>query len=333
MNRISFTRYPGNPIIPRTQGTFFSIFSANPDLLIFKDVYYLYFRGQAEAGHDQIGVAYARPENFDGIHWTLAPENPVIRVGADTDDFDSGHILDPAAIVWNGDVYLFYSAHNIHWKSRNVPSSIGLAVSHDGIRFEKHARNPVVFGTAPEALVFQNSVHLFFQRRNAGGYFEIHHCPSVDGVIFSEQNARVVFRPSAIPGAFDSYSISTVRLWPEGDWFYMVYGGCDRYYDYPGAFGLARSKNLLDWERYPGNPIFKRGEAGTWDEGAVWFATVYKHGETYFLWYEGAGCGIRLSTPQAKLASQDCRDQDYGGYGKTSFSQIGMAVFEGSLAW
>ncbi|MFZ5519172.1 MAG: hypothetical protein ACOY90_21255 [Candidatus Zhuqueibacterota bacterium] len=333
MNRITFTRYPGNPIIPRTPGTFFSIFSANPDLLIFNDMYYLYFRGQAEAGHDQIGVACTRPGNFDGIHWKFAPENPILRVGADADDFDSGHILDPATIVWNGQVYLYYSAHNINWKTRNAPSGIGLAVSTDGIRFGKHLQNPVVYGTAPEAIVFQNRVHLFFQRRCAAGYFEIHHCPSDDGMTFSERDARIVFRPSAIPGAFDEYSISTVRIWPEGDWFYMVYGGCDRFYDYPIAFGLARSRDLLDWERYPGNPIFARGEAGTWDEGAVWFATMYNHRGKYLLWYEGAGCGIDSSTEQGKRASQECRDQDYGGYGKTSFSQIGLAFFEGSLAW
>lgn len=333
MKHITFTRHPDNPVIPRTPGTFFSTHSANPDLLLFNNTIFFYFRGQAEAGHDQIGVGFASTANFDGIHWQLSMESPVIRVGENPENFDSGHILDPAAIVWNGRVYLYYSAHNIFWKTRKVPSSVGLAVSEDGIHFEKHLHNPVVYGTAPEAIVFQNRVYLFFQRRTAGGFFEIHCCHSDDGVHFPEENCKVVFRPSNVPGAFDRFSISTVRIWQEGEWFYMAYGGCDRYYDYPIAIGLARSKDLLSWERYPGNPVFERGEPGMWDEGAVWFATIFRHKEKYLLWYEGTGCGLGVETERARQASQECREQDYGGYANTSFSQIGLAIFEGSLDW
>lgn len=114
----------------------------------------------------------------------------------------------------------------------------------------------------------------------------------------------------------------------------MTYGGCDRYFDYPLAIGLARSPDLLHWERYPGNPILTRGEAGTWDEGALWFATVYKKGQTYFLWYEGTGTGLGLASAEARRLSQQCREEDYGGYAESSFSQIGLATFTGKLpAW
>ena len=88
-----FQRHPDNPTIPRTPGTFYGIFSANPDLLLFNGKYHFYFRGQGDEGHDQMGVAYATPETFDGVRWEMAPENPIIKVGADPDDFDSAHVL------------------------------------------------------------------------------------------------------------------------------------------------------------------------------------------------------------------------------------------------
>ncbi len=109
----------------------------------------------------------------------------------------------------------------------------------------------------------------------------------------------------------------------------MAYGGCDRYFDYPGAIGLARSHDLRNWERYPGNPILERGLPGSWDEGALWFATVLKVGHTYYLCYEGTGTGLGSETPEARKASRLCREEDYGGYAKTSFSQIGLATYEG----
>jgi len=328
---IRFHRFAGNPIIPRTAGSFYSIHVANPDILLFQGEYYFYFRGQAEAGHDQIGVALATPAQFDGIHWNMCPENPILKVGAKPSDFDSGHILDPATIVLNGQVWLYYSAHNIDWKKRNVPSGVGLAISSDGIHFEKHAENPVVIGTAPEVVLFQNQVYLFFQRKNQDGFFEIFCRQGTDGIHFPESSTTRVFAPSGKPGTFDQFSISTVRIWQEGNWFYMTYGGCPRFFDYPSAIGLTRSRDLLHWERYPHNPIFERGPAGSWDEAALWFATVLKKENQYYLWYEGAGTGLELATPAAIEASEQCRNQDYGGYRQFSFSQIGLATFQGEI--
>lgn len=321
-----FQRSRNNPVIPRTAGTFYSKHAANPDVLFFRGTYFLYFRGQAQAGHDQIGVALARPEEFDGVHWEMAQHNPILPVSADPDAFDAGHILDPAAVVLGGRVYLYYSAHRRDWNNWNVPSHVGLAIATDGRHFEKHPDNPIIVGTAPEAVLHQGRVHLFFQRRAAAGNFEIYCCVSDDGVHFPAGSEQVVFRPSQRIGAFDAFSISTVRIWEAQGWFYMTYGGCDRYFDYPTAIGLARSRDLWQWERYPGNPILPRGAPGTWDEGALWFATVHRVKQVYYLWYEGTGAGLGLHTAAGREASRLCRAADYGGYGQTSFSQIGLAI-------
>jgi hypothetical protein len=111
----------------------------------------------------------------------------------------------------------------------------------------------------------------------------------------------------------------------------MFYGGCSRWPDYPEAIGLARSRDLVNWERYPGNPVLERGTAGDWDEGALWFATVERIGGVYHLWYEGVGSDESLSGEARKEASRLCRNEDYGGYAETAFSQIGYALFQGSL--
>lgn len=326
-----FQRHPHNPVIPRTPGSFYSKYAANPDLLFFHGKYHLYFRGQAEAGHDQIGVAIARPEAFDGVHWEMVPHNPILPVSADPAAFDAGHILDPAAVVLDGRVYLYYSAHRKDWHNWNVPSHVGLAVSDDGLHFEKHPGNPIIAGTAPEVVLHQGRVHLFFQRRAAAGNFEIYCCASADGVHFAAGSEQVVLRPAQQAGAFDAFSLSTVRIWQAEGWFYLAYGGCDRFFDYPVAIGLARSRDLWQWERYPGNPILRRGAPGSWDEGALWFATVHRVNQTCYLWYEGTGTGLGLESTAAQEASRVCREHDYGGYGQTSFSQIGLAIATESM--
>lgn len=328
--RIRFDRIETNPVIPPTPGTFYSKYTANPDLLWFRDKYHLYFRGQGEAGHDQIGVALAEEPVFDGTHWKIHPE-VLIPVSPDPEAFDSGYILDPAAQVLHGKVHLYYTAHSARWKDWNIPSHVGLALSEDGIHFEKHPEAPVIQGTSPEIVIHRGKVHLFFQRKTEQGFFEIWCAAGDDGVHFPLGDQCRIFGPSQQAGAFDRFSISTVRIWPEGEWFYMTYGGCDRYFDYPCAIGLARSRDLLHWERYPHNPIFERGAAGAWDEGALWFATLFKKDDLYYLWYEGTGTGGGCETPQAEAASRRCREDDYGGYGETSFSAIGLAHYRGDL--
>ena len=185
---------------------------------------------------------------------------------------------------------------------------------------------------APEVVEFENKIYLFYQRINHDNGFDIFCCPSKDGINFSKENEKMVFGASNIQSEFDGISISTVRIWREDDWFFMTYGGCDKFRDYPVAIGLARSRNLLSWERYPHNPILERGAPGDWDEGAVWFATVHQFDDTYYLWYEGTGTGLTQTKSEFIEKSLQCREQDYGGYGINSFSQIGLAMFTGDIS-
>ena len=328
---ITFKKSENNPVIPITPGTFYSKYSANPDLLEFNGKYFLYFRGQDENGFDQIGVNYTKTENFDGENWQIPDENPIIPVSKNPKEFDSGYILDPASIINNNQVHLYYTAHRSDWKGWNIPSHIGLAISDDGFHFSKYNHNPIIEGMAPEVVEFENRIYLFYQRINQANGFDIFCCPSEDGFNFFKVNEQKVFGSSGIQSEFDGLSISTVRIWREHNWFYMTYGGCNKFRDYPVAIGLARSKNLLNWERYPQNPVLERGTPGEWDEGAVWFATVHKIGNKYYLWYEGTGAGLEQTTEANIKKSNQCREEDYGGYGITSFSQIGLATYEGNI--
>ena len=75
----------------------------------------------------------------------------------------------------------------------------------------------------------------------------------------------------------------------------MTYGACQKFDDYPESFCLAKSSDLIHWDRFHDNPILHRGKVGEWDEGAIWFPTVYKYNDKYYLWYEGSGQDWALS--------------------------------------
>jgi len=95
----------------------------------------------------------------------------------------------------------------------------------------------------------------------------------------------------------------------------MVDCGSDRWDDYPAQAGFAVSRDLVRWKKYAGNPIFERGEAGAWDEGAVWFPTVKRINDRYWMWYEGYGGGTS-------------RNEAYDTNLTEARSQIGLATLD-----
>ncbi len=329
--KFQFSRIGASPFISRTPGTFYSRLVANPDVLEFKDNFYYFFRGQGESGHDEIGVWTKPASDADGFNWNKTFSDPVIPVSLDKNAPDTDYILDPAAIVFKDSIFVYYTAKSLK-KQPNY--SIALAISSDGKKFEKFSGNPVLEGViAPEIIAYEGQLHLFYQRHNlVEDYWEVFSRTSTNGIDFDPASERRVFGPTRGTEGFDSYSVTTVRIFEENGYFYMTYGGCRKFLDYPESIGLARSKDLSHWERYPGNPIFSRGRAGEWDEGALWYATVHKFNGQYLMWYEGAGSGMGLSTEEARRASWLAREENYGGYLETSFSQIGVAIATGSLS-
>lgn len=276
MDQITWRKYTDNPLaaLAPQAGTWRADASMTVDLLRWGDRWLNFYVGKAD-GKDSIGVAWQAVDGFDGVSWTDYPSNPVLAPGA-PGGFDSRHIVDPASVEWEGKIHLYYSALG------DGPDSLGLAISDDGIQFEKHDQ-PLLIGRAPEVVKAGDTLFLYYSMENRQGGYEFHLATSRDGVNFVAEGP--VFSPAS--EGWDSLSVVTPRIFAADGVFVMVYAGDDKEKDYPLHFGLAFSDDLRRWKRYPGNPVFDCGAAGSWESRAIWFPEVLKLENKYYLWYEG----------------------------------------------
>ncbi|MFC5652628.1 hypothetical protein ACFPYJ_26610 [Paenibacillus solisilvae] len=282
-NCLSWNHSPNNPVIPASGDTWKSIWVANPDIIGFNNKQFLYYRGNGimpntdGQRHDRLGAAEIISVTSDSIEIReLNNGEPIVDVGL-PNEFDSKDVLDPAAVVFKGQIFIYYSAIG------DGPDAIGLATSRDGITFTKVGK--IMDGRAPAVVMKDDKIYLIYQLYRNNGY-HLHLADSEDGIHFEPVSDEPIF--AGKPGNWDSLSIVTARLIKDGDIYYMMYGGSSYLADEPDYFGLAKSSDLLNWEPHPGNPIFGCGAMGQEDGGAIWFPALIETEDSYVILYEGS---------------------------------------------
>jgi hypothetical protein len=273
------------PLLGALPGTWLEDAATTPDVLAYRDQTLLYC-GAVCGGHERLVAMGIR---YDGETPTFGQVKLAVDVGP-AGAFDSDHVFDPAGVAIGDRVFLYYSTVGA------APDSIGLATSVDGYRFEKHP-HPVLIGRAPEVAIRQGKFHLLYVLEAPRGGYVIHLAVSDDGCRFRPAGPAPVLDVGA-PGTWDSFSVLTGRVFEYGDMYDMVYAGDAREKDLPRAFGLARSTDLVHWERYRHNPVFRCGPPSAWDDGAIWFGTVFVRSGILDMWYEGGSqTAVQASPP------------------------------------
>jgi predicted GH43/DUF377 family glycosyl hydrolase len=299
-------KYGTGPVIPVVPGTYKSVHTANPDILVNNDIIYYYYRGGD--GTDRICASSVAYDRFNGRNFIDFPYNPIIDIGKD--DFENYGVLDPSAIYFDKKVFLYYSGLG---KGTNA---VGLATSKDFYNFSKYPKNPVIIGRAPSVVEKDGVIYMIYVLPNERGGFSIFLATSRDGYNFKKYSDTPVLDYERDESTWDSKSVTTPRIYEKDGVYYMMYAGDNMYHDYPPFFGIAFSYDMVHWIKGTQNPVFSRSEKGDWDDGGIWFAQVFEYNCKWYLWYEGWGGG-------------ESHEKEYGPGGH---SQIGMATGEYDLA-
>jgi predicted GH43/DUF377 family glycosyl hydrolase len=269
--RNAWLRSPHNPVIGYGEA-WCRDFIAPSSVLVDGDTVTLYCEGGA-GDRECIGRYTCGAGEVPEARWSPDPRNPLLEPGT---GFDRGSVFDPAAVRFRGQTHLYYSAtaggahafaERGEVRAGDAPDdeTIGHAVeTADGFARDPQ---PVLTGRCPFAIEAGGEVVVFYVKVVAGGY-RIYGARSADGVTFTPlADGRPVLDVGSA-GEWDSFTVTTPKVFADDGQFVMLYAGDDRLIDDPTGIGIAVSPDLVSWRKYPG-PVFTPGQAGGFDSLSV----------------------------------------------------------------
>jgi len=208
-------------------------------------------------------LASGAPPAFDtDATWIEAPEgSPVIDRGPEG-AWDAYAVDNPFLFVEDGTLYCFFEAQDRPF-DQGGHEQVGLAISRDGVRWEKLAHNPIlrvgiqgswdsVVAKLPVVARHEGKYYLFYSGRD-GKTKQIGLATSTDLLHWTKHEANPVLE--ARPDCWDRF-LSTHPAPPfERDGrFYLLYRGMQALYQAQGL-GVAVSADMVHWQRLREGPV------------------------------------------------------------------------------
>ncbi len=200
-------------------------------------LWYTGYDGTRE-GIRQLGYATSP----DGMHWTRHPDNPLCR----------GHWVEDMMVVKDGDTYYMF-AEGLHDHAQLLTSKDRVNWDRQGtldIRYtDGRPLSAGPFGT-PTAWLENGAWHLFYERGDAGVWL----ATSKDLRVWTNVQDEPVLPRG--PGEYDKSMIALNQIIKYRGAYYAYYHGSGSAAA-PRIWNtdVARSTDLVHWQKYEGNPI------------------------------------------------------------------------------
>jgi sucrose-6-phosphate hydrolase SacC (GH32 family) len=201
---VNWTPNPTTAVLEKSAGKFDSRSTETPAVVYFAGKYHMFWTGYTDE-NDTATFRIGHATSTDGVNFTkdatalLAPTNPG---GAPNLDFNQFSVAEPAPIIFNNKLHLYFGAIGANAGVGTILQVVGLTTTTDGTTWTTPVSALVPDQTlyprgapdynygysTPHAIVMDNKVHLYFDVAvtDAGGTAynqqKIHHAYSSDGL-------------------------------------------------------------------------------------------------------------------------------------------------------
>jgi predicted GH43/DUF377 family glycosyl hydrolase len=233
-NSGQWTDYGGNPVLTRTNNPSLPNHVAMGKVLFDNGIYKMWYVAVYNSGVSSIWYA----ESSNGINWNTIGSSPVLSPGI-YGSWDDHAVSTAAVLKVNNQYRLYYNA----WRVNYGMMSVGLAVSADGIHWEKNtapviAANSQFYSIGLEDIIIKDSLYMgYFQYIiSSGDSHKIGVATSYDGINWSMYSGNPILT-ATLP--WEGGRIFFPTLVVENNQYKMVYGNAIG----QNAMGMATSSD------------------------------------------------------------------------------------------
>lgn len=306
-----WVRHAANPVLPPEPGSKHdSTRCMNPFVVRIGDEYYLYYSGGDTEGRQRICLAVAhvgRPAEFER-------HGPVLDLGRQG-AFDVSWCVLPCVHRFGDTWHLYYSGHEGTDVGLQSFPGIGLAVSEDGLHFERYSSEPVITGNQTAEFPGNRGVAgggTILEEEQADGarryrmYYTLatgtkskdvrvdqeKHCAvchSTDGITWTDH--RLIMGPRR-DITTENIAVAAPFVWRDGELYRMLYCGIGMRWGYY-SISEAVSEDGYFWDRGEGdgNLALSPDHASGWESQMVEYPCVVREHGRLRLFYCGNGYG------------------------------------------
>jgi hypothetical protein len=211
-------------------------------ILVDRDgTYHLWYTGYAGDHPETMSLGHATSR--DGIHWQRDAGNPV---------FNGSWVEDMCVVVHDGTYFMFAEGRN---------DIAHLLTSSDGRKWSDHGSldirktdgskiEPGPYGT-PTAWFEKDTWYLYYERRDQGIWL----ATSKDLKVWANVKDDPVIPMG--PAQYDQTAVALNQVVKRDDFYYAFYHANAHKPWKDWTTCVARSRDLVHWEKYPGNPIIE----------------------------------------------------------------------------
>ncbi len=204
-------------------------------------IFHLWYTGYDRDRPDTMSLGYATSR--DGTHWTRDPHNPI---------FTDSWVEDVCVVKQDGTYQMFAEGKN------DIAHRLS---SRDGVHWTDHGSldirktdgtpiGPGPYGT-PTAWFENGTWYLFYERGDQGVWL----ATSSDLKTWTNVKDDPVLARG--PDGYDATAVALNQVVKRGAYYYAFYHANAQRPWTDWTTNVARSRDLVHWEKYPGNPIIK----------------------------------------------------------------------------
>jgi predicted GH43/DUF377 family glycosyl hydrolase len=255
-NGLNWTLSPSTPVFSADRssaGTWDHQAVETPSVVVFNGVYHMFYTSYPVTFTDASSYKIGHATSLDGINWTRDVNNPIVAPTEPTNPtpsplppavpaFNQWVAAEPAAVVFNNKIYLYFTAVGANLNVGTTLEVIGLTTSADGLAWSTpqsiltpdQTLYPRTGGTidwigysTPMAAVLNGQMHMFFDvvQNSPWMQYKIHHASSGDGITGWTQDNLAIFNYTDFTWTSNQIRSPTVLL--NGTSLYLWFAGDD----------------------------------------------------------------------------------------------------------